>query len=170
MLKLGENEKVVLTIRKHWFVMARTVVLFILLILAAPLILTFLPLLAPEANPAAIDAIVNFGLSLYIMAVLAFLFLAWMDYYLDMWIITTARIIDIEQQGLFSREISEIPLSSVEDVTIEIRGVVETLLKFGTIRVQTAGKGEFTITYAPHLYEAKDVILKYAAESKKLNY
>lgn len=155
-----------MVLRKHWFVLARTLVLFLILIILAPLVLTFLPLVARDANPAVLDPIVNLGLSLYLLIILAFLFLVWMEYYLDMWIITTTRIIDIEQRGLFSREVSEIPLSSVEDVTIDVEGVIETFLKFGTLRVQTAGKGEFSIKYAPRLYEAKDAILKYAAARK----
>ena len=98
------------------------------------------------------------------MVLLTFLFYFWADYYLDMWIITTERIIDINQLGLFSREISEIPLRHVQDVTIEVHGIIETFLKFGTIKIQTAGEREFTIDTVPRLYEAKDLILKYSRE------
>lgn len=162
MLFLGPNEKVLLVVRKHWFVVARQVVVVILLLLAAPLLLGVLPVLTAELDPALVEPLVNSGLSLYIMVLLIFFFLFWTDYYLDMWIITTERIVDIEQRGLFSREVSEIPLQHVQDVTIEIRGIVETFLRFGTIRIQTAGEREFTIKNIPRLYEAKNLILKYA--------
>lgn len=162
MLKFHENEKVILVIRKHWWVLARQTIAFIVLILIPPLALTFLPLAAQNFDPAVVEPIANFVLSVYIMILFIFFTLLWMDYYLDMWIITSERIIDIEQQGLFNREVSEIPLQSVEDVTIEIKGIIETFLKFGTIRIQTAGEREFTIDHAPDLYEAKDAILKHA--------
>lgn len=162
MLKLHGQESVILVIRKHWFVLARTIVLFFALLLIPPFALTVLPLITQGFDQAVIEPIANFLLSLYIMVLLIVLFLLWLDYYLDMWIITSERIVDIEQRGLFNREISEIPLAHVQDVTIEVKGIIETFLKFGTIRIQTAGEREFTINYVPRLYEAKDAILKYA--------
>lgn len=142
--------------------MFKTVLLFAILVLVPPLLLTFLPFLANGLNPALIEPAVNFFLALYMMVLFLFLFLFWMDYYLDMWIITNRRVIAIEQKGLFRREIAEILLPRVQDVTIEISGVVETFLKFGTIKIQTAGEREFIIHNIPRLYEIKDIILKYS--------
>lgn len=167
MLALNENEKILLVIRKHWFVMARTIILFVILLLIPPVVLGLLPYATAQFDPAVVDALANFLLSLYIMVLLVFLFLLWMDYYLDMWIITNERIVDIEQRGLFNREVSEIPLQHVQDVTLEVKGIVETFLKFGTIRIQTAGEREFRIEYVPKLYEAKDLILKYTTALQK---
>ncbi len=87
---------------------------------------------------------------------------AWMDYYLDMWIVTEKRVINIDQRGLFSREISEIPMANIQDVTVEVHGLMETLLGFGTVRIQTAGEREFTIDDIPRLNPVKDAILEYA--------
>ena len=166
MLQLHEHEEIVLVIHKHWFVMARTIILFFVFIIVPPLVLTFLPFLTHNFDQTLVQPTVNFFLALYIMVLFLFLFLAWMDIYLDMWVITNERIIDVEQQGLFRRQVAEIPIKHVQDVTIEIKGVVETFLKFGTIRIQTAGEREFRIDYAPNLYEAKDLILKCAREDK----
>lgn len=166
MLNLHEHEEVVLVIHKHWFVMAKTLVVFFVLIIIPPIILTLLPLFTQNLNQQTVQPMANFFLALYIMILFLFLFLAWMDLYLDMWIITNERIIDIEQQGLFRRQMAEIPIKHVQDVTIEIKGVIETFLKFGTIRIQTAGEREFRIDYAPNLYEAKDLILKCARNDK----
>lgn len=162
MFQLQPDEKILTSVRKHWFVVLRTLTVFIILILIPPVILSVLPLVTANFNNELIGTLVNFFFSLYLMALFLFLFLFWMDYYLDMWIITDRRIIDVEQKGLFRRAISEIPLTRVQDVTIEIHGIVETFLKFGTIRIQTAGEREFTIDNIPRLYEIKDIILKYS--------
>ena len=162
MLHLHENEKVLMTLHKHWWELGGAALAFLIFIALPPLILSFLPLVVGPLDAPELESAVNFLLSLYLMALFAFLFHFWMDYYLDMWIITTERLIDIEQRGLFSREIAEIPLRQIQDVTLEIHGVVETFLKFGTIKIQTAGEREFLIRNVPHLYEAKEVILKYA--------
>lgn len=167
MLQLEDGEKIILVIRKHWFVMARTVIVFFVLLFIPAVVLALLPALGQFLDISSLGPFINFLLTLYLMMLLAFLYLTWMDYYLDMWIITNERIIDVEQFGLFSREISEIPISRVQDVTIEVHGIIETILKFGTLRIQTAGEREFTIHSVPRLYEAKDAILRYAKESSK---
>lgn len=170
MLKLAENEKIIMVVRKHWFVVMQTILSFVALIAVPPIVLTFLPLVTANLNQDLLVPLINLILSSYIMLLTLLLFLFWMDYYLDMWIVTSKRIIDVEQRGLFSREISEIPLSSVQDVTISIRGVIETFLKFGTIKIQTAGEREFTISNAPNLYQIKDAILKYAGGDREQNH
>lgn len=167
MLHLGDNEKILLVIRKHWFVIASELVVFTIL-LALPMIFILLvpPLFAQfNLKSELAGPLINFALSLYILIPLAYLFLMWMDYYLDMWIITNERIIDIEQRGLFNREVSEIPLHRIQDVTVRVAGIVETLLRFGTIKIQTAGEREFEIRFVPRLEEAKDTILKYVNEA-----
>ena len=167
MLRLHENEKVVMTLHKHWWELGRTALAFLILLVVPPVVFTILPWVTRALDPSLIEQTANFLLSLYLMVLFAFLFHFWMDYYLDMWIITTERIIDIEQRGLFSREVAEIPIRQIQDVTLDIHGIVETLLKFGTIKIQTAGEREFLIKNVPHLYEAKDLILKYAHEAQQ---
>lgn len=162
MLNLHENETVLMTIRRHWFILlAPSFLIFILLLLPVTL-LPLIPFAFPEVE-IGLGSLSNFILSLYLMFLLAFAFLIWMNYYLDVWIITTERIIDIEQHNLFSRTISEFPMSRVQDISIDVHGVIETFLKFGDLKVQTAGsQNGFVINDAPHLYEAKDAILKQA--------
>ena len=166
MFTLHENEKILLEVRKHWFMIAAPSLSFIVLIFVPIIALSFLPAIE-QAIPLPISApFVYFILTLYSMVVVLLFFLMWTNYYLDMWIITSERIVDIEQHGLFQREIAEIPLSRVQDVTIEIHGIIETFLKFGTIRIQTAGEREFFIRGVPKLYEIKDAILTYSQHSK----
>lgn len=162
MLTLSDNEKVLIVVHKHWFVMVGPIVTFALLLLAPVIILAILPFMTRDFNQILVAILTNFSLSLYIMILIIFMFLIWMDFYLDMWIITSKRIIDIEQRGLFSREISEVPLVHIQDITMDVNGIMRTFLKFGTIRLQTAGEREFAIRDIPHLYEVKDLILKYS--------
>ena len=166
MLKLGINEHIILVVHKHWFVLFRTAITLLVLVIIPPVVLSVLPSLTAQFDAEAVAAISNFLLSLYFMVLLFFLFLFWMDYHLDMWIITNRRIVDVEQRGLFDREVSEIPIQKVQDVTIEVRGVIETFLKFGTIKLQTAGEREFLIENIPRLYEIKDAILASLREEK----
>ena len=166
MLTLSGNEKVSIVVRKHWFVMTRTLILSLAL-LFIPLVVSFaLPYLSRMVSEEIMYVGTNFFLSLYFALLVAFLFFEWTDYYLDTWIITNKRIIDVEQNGLFDRHVAEIPLSRVQDITIEVKGIIETFLHFGTIRIQTAGERDFFIHDVPHLQQLKDIILKGAEENR----
>ena len=66
----------------------------------------------------------------------------WTDYYLDVWMVTDKRVIDIEQKGFFHRQTSVFRIERIQDVTVETHGIVATLLNFGDIHVQTAGEGQ----------------------------
>jgi len=159
MIHLGENEKILLVLHRHWIVIVGKFVasafLAILPILAIPLILASNIITVPEsAGP-----IILFFSVIYLMILAMLLFIFWIDYYLDMWIITSERIIDIEQTGLFRRQISEFMLDKVQDITVEIPDMVATFLKYGNLVIQTAGEKSFEIKQIHNVYEAKNTIL-----------
>ena len=62
-----------------------------------------------------------------------------MDYYLDVWIITSHRIIDINQNGLFSRVVAQYRLERIQNVTADVSGFLPTVFNFGDVKVETAG-------------------------------
>ncbi len=53
--------------------------------------------------------------------------------------VTTKRVIDIDQQGFFERHVAETTYDKIQDVRYTIRGFWPTILRFGTVLVQTAG-------------------------------
>jgi hypothetical protein len=82
------------------------------------------------------------AVSTYSIVALLIVMTMFTDYYLDTWIVTTERIINIEQLGLFSRVISTLHLNQVQDVTAETHGFFPTILTYGDVHVQTAGSRE----------------------------
>ncbi len=162
MLSLEPDEKILLVIRRHWFSLTREMTFLFILLITPSLLLSIMPKLFPAVSSARLAPYLYFFLSLYLAGLLLYALIIWMAYYLDSWIITSRRIIDIEQYGLFRREVKEITLDRVQNVTIEVLGFVPTILRFGNIRVETAGQGILNIMMVPHLEEAKELILKYS--------
>lgn len=78
------------------------------------------------------------GVSLYYVGLLTFFFIEFVLYYLDVWVVTNDRIIDVDQITLFSRTISELDLASIQDVTTDIKGFFPTLFNYGEVIVKTA--------------------------------
>ncbi len=97
---------------------------------------------------------------IYILFIWLKLFLLIVDYYLDVWIITNKRIVDIIQSGLFKREVSECRLDRIQDVTTRVEGLTPTVFDFGDVHIQTAGREkEFIFKQVPNPYGVKDLIL-----------
>lgn len=54
-------------------------------------------------------------------------------------LITDQRVVDFDQKGFFHRAVSETAYGTIQDVTFEIKGVLQTFFHFGNIDIQTAG-------------------------------
>ncbi|MBI2023273.1 PH domain-containing protein [Candidatus Giovannonibacteria bacterium] len=165
MINLHEKEEILLVMHRHWIVIAERLVLGLFILIlpypAAALIKSFDITVQYVSWP-----FFWFFTVIYSMLIVLFTFLAWLDYYLDVWIITNERIVDIEQSGLFKREISEFMINKVQDVTIEIPNMTATVLKYGNITIQTAGERSFSIKQVPGVYKAKEVILSEARKQR----
>mgnify|MGYP001597818222 FL=1 len=149
-----------MVLHRHWIVIGSKILVGLILILLPLFALPYFP--AASALLGASQIILWFCFVIYLMAVAVILFIFWIDYYLDVWIITSERIVDINQRGLFNREVSEFMLDKVQDITVEIPNMLATMLKFGNIIIQTAGENSFSIKQIPNVYEAKNLILDYA--------
>ncbi len=136
-LPLEQGERVLYTARKHWFIFA-TAAFGMLLLALAPLALLFLPL-ELQAN------LIYFLTSIWMLLLTVALARIWTDYYLDVWFVTNFRVMAIEQRGMFNRKISVFRFDQIQDVTVEVAGILGTLINFGTIRVQTASEDMFVM-------------------------
>ena len=162
MIKLYPTETVLLVIRRHWIVFAIPLIAFAIALVAPAAFLIASRYVPALASVAAFAPLWRFFYACYILALLLAMLEFWVKYYLDAWIITDQRIIAIEQHGLFHRSIAEIAMERVQDITIEIPGLLATFLEYGTIKVQTASESHYTIRQVPHCYRAKDLILKHS--------
>ena len=86
--------------------------------------------------------ITNLFTQVYTLFLCLSLLIIWLSYYLNLQIITDRRIVDIDQQGLFSHTISELHIENIEDVTSETKGLFGTLFNYGMVYVQTAASIE----------------------------
>lgn len=157
MITLYPNEKILMVVHKHWIAFFSKI-LIVAILLMAPITLAELFLNSGAISNDVIIYVRFFAIT-YLMVVMLVAFLFWMDHYLDLWIITNERVIDVEQHGLFRRETSEFSIDKVQDITVEVPHMMATFLKYGNLRIQTAGERSFTIKDVPNIYEIKKVIM-----------
>ncbi|MFC1595058.1 PH domain-containing protein [Patescibacteria group bacterium] len=168
MIQLRENEKVLLVLHRHWIVIVRRIIMFLLLFVVPIFLVFFESLFIYLGLEPFFQPIYFFIMIIYWMVIFGFFLISWVEYWLDVWIITTDRVIDVEQVALFHREISEFSLIRVQNATIKIPNIVATILGFGNITIQTAGEKSFSILDIPNVHEAKKIILE-NAEKKRGN-
>lgn len=166
------GEEVIKILRRDFFILFKKVVFFLCL-LGVPLILWRFFLI--KSFPDLLNGVLSYplivlGASAYCLFIWLFFFFSFIDYYLDTWIITSERIINIEQKGFFSRVISEQRLFRIQDVTSEVQGFFPTIFRYGEVYVQTAGSKErFTFKEVPEPDQVRDMIIKLVERSKKRN-
>lgn len=165
-LSLGANEHIVKVFHKHWFIFLINVAITALLIYA-PKALSYVPKeftdWASSFKPF-LDAIYSawvafLSISLLVIAT---------NYFLDIWILTNKRLVDVEQKSLFRRSIVEMRLEHIEDIHVKISGVIGTLLGIGTLEVDSGGPvKEFSLINIASPAQSRDLISSQA--SKKLD-
>ncbi len=169
-LKLESAEKVLRVVRKHWFILflhtasivfgGLAPLLFIGYILVSDLNTHLIPSMDLYYRP------IIFFSTAWVFIIWMVLFGSWTDYYLDMWLITNKRVIAIDQRGFFNRSVASFRLERLQDITVDIRGIIPTLLDFGTVKADTASHSDvFVIRGAPHPREIKSLIQEHADQA-----
>lgn len=84
----------------------------------------------------------------------------WLFWYMDIWLVTEERLLDIQLLRLFKREVSELHISEVQDARADQAGIVATLLHYGNVICQTAGaKNNFTMQSVSNPEEVAGLII-----------
>jgi hypothetical protein len=162
------DEKILLVVHRHWFnILSQFVVVFLMLALFFGSYWLSAFLNNPFSNPVY-DNLIAFARNLFFLITWIVFFIIWIDYYLDVWVVTDQRIVNIEQKGLFSRVVSELELENIQDITTDVKGIIPTFLNFGNLYVQTAAEKErFVFRFIPDPYEVKDIIMGLQKKSER---
>ncbi len=166
--KNKNEENLIIFLRRHWidfFSQILPIISISLILVVAYAIVVFF---GPDRSSAPPEwQIIVFLITIASLFLWVLFFVVFISYYLDVWIVTDERIIDIRQKGLFRREISELSLDNIQDLTTEIAGVIPTLYDFGDLFIQTAGKvARFTFVSIPHPERIRDIILVLSEREK----
>ncbi len=110
---------------------------------------------------------VLFG-STYYLCICLFFYSYFVAFYLDMWVITNDRLVDIRQISLFAKSISELDLYQIQDATSEIEGFFPSIFNYGTLTLQTAGPvPKFIIHNTPNPHELRQLLLDLSSADKR---
>jgi len=145
---LQEGEHIIQLCRRHWWYLWPRTILWVVFAVA--------PVVAAAWLLSALDVLSDLGVffwavvALWLLYWLVRLFLNWYRYHNDIWVITNQRIVDSFKPTPISKRVATADLVNIQDMTVEKSGIVKTILNFGDVVCETAGKSQqFRIAGVP---------------------
>lgn len=134
------DESPVLIVRKHWLILARDTIGTIVGGLLPAAILTGISTagLMPKELLVYIP-ILTLIIALWTLVAWLALTILWTNYYLDVWVVTSKRVMNIEQIDLFNRRVVSWRAEDIREINVHIENVVQTFFNYGSIEIETAG-------------------------------
>ena len=173
MITLDPEEKIHLITRRHiyvllnWLIPEALIFLIIILFMVGFLFIElpdwpdWLINFFPSIAFYNLRYLLLFFLSLFLQIFWIVIFLTVTNYYFDCWVVTDRRTIHTELRALFSRVSSSVSHDKIQDITIDVHGILQTVLKFGDLKIQTAGGfREFIFQDIPEPFKAKEIIFR----------
>ena len=133
------NEKVLFVFRRHLIAMRKG---FYLLLI--PLVITAIPPLIWQSNLELFFLPIG-GLALGIVLFL-YHYVMW---YFTIYLVTNQRIRQVTQKGIFGKDVVELRLSKIQNISYNIPGFSGEILGYGTIVIQTI-VGDLVIRNVEH--------------------
>ena len=159
-IEFQPDERIILKVRKHWPILLKdtssTIIAGMVPIIFGPILLSMFQV------PPIYTGLVNFGFALWLLVVWMALAVLWTDYYLDLWIVTDRRIMNVDQRGLFDRNVSTWRMERVQEITVKTESFMQSFLNYGSIEIQTAGPSDeyATVRGIPNPEHVRDVIME----------
>ncbi|PIT86248.1 MAG: hypothetical protein COU33_04240 [Candidatus Magasanikbacteria bacterium CG10_big_fil_rev_8_21_14_0_10_43_6] len=172
LIKQKSYERVVHVLRRHPLTFIPKILLFIVLAVVPLAVYGMIDNLFPTLfSSDAVFALAILGGSAYSLGVLLFFYQQFIVFYLDMWVVTNDRIVDVEQLGLFSRTISELDLFRIQDVTTDVHGLFPTLFHYGRVTVKTASSNINIVFFdVARPNDIREELIQLSHEDRKFHY
>ena len=161
MIQFHDDEEVVAEVHRHWLPLVEYSITIALLAILPFVAKSMLGSVSDKIS----DAFTHYSAQIFVLESAWILGLwmsfavAWTNHYLDVLIITTKRVIDIDQISLFKRDVAELRINDIEDIRVEVPGFLASWLKFGTLELQTAAASKsFIMHNVIHPERAKNTI------------
>lgn len=91
------------------------------------------------------------GAILLLVITVLFTYIGVYVYQANRWVVTSDSVTQIEQVSLFNRHASQLSLANLEDVSARQDGLIQTLLGYGDLIVESAGeRSKFVFHYCPN--------------------
>ncbi|HIC92670.1 MAG TPA: PH domain-containing protein, partial [Anaerolineae bacterium] len=163
----GRDEKVIIYERRHWFTLIQWLWQPLALLLASLLAAWGLTRLLRWAHVPLPFPVLALLWAIAVVPGLSWAIWRFLDWGNDRYIVTDQRVIHIEQKYFLREERKAAPLGMIQDVSVEIPGIMANLLYFGDVIIQTAGTlGTIRFSGMPKPRKAQVQIMTLVAQAR----
>jgi len=132
--QLKKNEKVILTIRKHWFVLLKPILWTVILLIIAIAV-------AVAGSDTEFENFFLIGAGLTTVLTILWFIYKIIDRNNNLWAVTNLRIID--EYGVFTNNSKETPLDKINNVTYR-QPLLGRMFNYGNVQIQSAAESGST--------------------------
>jgi uncharacterized membrane protein YdbT with pleckstrin-like domain len=152
---LGDDEEIVTELRPHGKELVGPALALLVLLPGAVYVAAIVPS-GDSQTPARLAVAALTAVLLLWMSILPFL-----RWYTTLFVVTDRRV--ITRHGIVARSGRDMPISRINDVSFEHSGVVDRLLRCGTLTVESAGeRGQLVLRDVPRVEEVQRDIYQLA--------
>jgi len=154
------KETVVLFLRQHFIVNVSWILLAVVMIIAPtvlfPVLFHFVSL--PFSIPLNLVIIAT---AWWYVATFGFVLAKFLGWFINIYIVTDERIVDIDFYYLLYKHLSEAELNRIQDISYTTGGILATIFNDGNVNIQTAGEvPTLTFDKVPHPEKVVETIRK----------
>ena len=138
-----KGEQIKLLIRKHWIIDIKIFAVFAIIGIMPLLLATLFGELLWQSSQGDVFWTYILGSLVYMLFIVLFVYLRWLNEELDLVIVTNERIVSHNQIDLFHRQISEALVEDIQDVKGIENGLLGHLFHFGAVEITTSSNQQF---------------------------
>lgn len=165
LIEMDADEQVVCFIKKHPIGLLGIYITGILIaftVLVGGVIFASWYQMQPDLQVTTpVGAIVTLLCIIISLLIIGFTYIAGFIYSNNVIIVTNEKIAQVLYRNLVDRKTSQLSLGDLQDVTVDQKGLLARVFKYGTLVIETAGEqNNYNFTYAPYPYEfSKSIVL-----------
>lgn len=154
------TESIILFLRSHFLTNLSWIIISIILVILPLIAALFLPNMhLGFLSSEVVSRFVTVFALFYYLIVFSYIFLSFLSWFYNVFIVTTERILDIDYSDIVVHNMAETKLNHIEDVRYTQSGFIPSFINYGNLFVQTAGTEEnFEAFSIPKPREATDII------------
>ena len=129
-INLHANEELIAVLHHHPVTYAKQIMITAILILGAFFFMF------------ALFSLGEIGVALFCAIILTGVFYGSRELYIwfaNASVITSQRLVDIDQQAIFHKTVSDIDYGKIIDISYSVKGISQTIFNIGSIKVQSSG-------------------------------
>jgi len=126
------DEKITVTIKRHPIVLLKGLLM----------VLVVLGVMITVAYYYKLSMITFWDILIGLLIIAGILYYNLYLWYNDLYVLTDQRLIDVDQHSLFSRSVTSTALDQIQEVKVDIKGPLESILGYGKVMIHTSGPHE----------------------------